>query len=402
MCGLVGYMGKVEARHKGAMQNLLQFDVVRGSHSTGAAFINKQDFVRLVKDVLLPEDLILTNKYQKALGKKFYVWLGHNRFATRGKIEWRNAHPFMFKNVVGMHNGTLFAQHRLDDHLNFESDSENIFYMINKRGIEETWKQIDGAAALVFWERKKKTLNIITNGKRPMTYGLTKDGKGLFWASETWMIQVATKRNGIEMDQLWAPSADQLLTFSINAEDEIEKEIRHLDPFVLPVNRGYQRGKNVGFDYGAGTHDDMIGGFDNNYGYGHLAAKRKSFPGTGVTRVPPATKAYTTVEKRKGENNVLSIIARRDKEIDKAFTPAADRDKPEKAGRVMGSNDKTDYIVDLSGTCLNREQFEKKYSTCAGCGDFLEFSDEIVFITKEEAACEDCQSALEDRQVFII
>src|SRR3546814_8848521 len=35
------------------------------------------------------------------------AFVGHNRFATKGKVNDLNAHPFHYGNIVGAHNGTL-------------------------------------------------------------------------------------------------------------------------------------------------------------------------------------------------------------------------------------------------------------------------------------------------------
>jgi hypothetical protein len=51
---------------------------------------------------------------------------GHTRFATRGKVNRRNSHPFRYGRIIGSHNGMCDAPQK------FKVDSEYLFYAINK------------------------------------------------------------------------------------------------------------------------------------------------------------------------------------------------------------------------------------------------------------------------------
>ncbi len=51
---------------------------------------------------------------------------GHTRFATRGKVNRRNSHPFRYGRIIGSHNGMCQAPQK------FEVDSEHLFWALNK------------------------------------------------------------------------------------------------------------------------------------------------------------------------------------------------------------------------------------------------------------------------------
>lgn len=51
---------------------------------------------------------------------------GHTRFATRGKVNRRNSHPFRYGRIIGSHNGICDAPQK------FQVDSEYLLYAINK------------------------------------------------------------------------------------------------------------------------------------------------------------------------------------------------------------------------------------------------------------------------------
>ncbi len=51
---------------------------------------------------------------------------GHTRFATRGKVNRRNSHPFRYGRIIGSHNGMCEAPSK------FQVDSEHLFWALNK------------------------------------------------------------------------------------------------------------------------------------------------------------------------------------------------------------------------------------------------------------------------------
>lgn len=187
-------------------KNLLQLDTIRGPHSTGVAMVRTNGDNKTVKKLGTPwEGLFDSKDFEEYLkGGSFNVLLGHNRWATKGKINAKNAHPFDFDTLVGAHNGTLRSVRDLDDHEKFEVDSENLYHHMERNGVAETVKVLDGAFALTWYNKEESTINFIRNSERPLYYCFTEDRKAIIWASEDWMIEVACGMAGQKFGEIFS------------------------------------------------------------------------------------------------------------------------------------------------------------------------------------------------------
>jgi len=208
MCGLVGILGNPSNRMTNLFLDMLHVDVVRGPDSTGVATVNTENKCWYVKDTEKPWDMMENTAFQELVNPNMrtpnqYLYMGHNRAATRGQVTVENAHPFHHGNIVLAHNGTLTKYHDIVEKpkgVNYwATDSEAVAYSVYKQGIAETWKKLEGAATLSWWDSNDKTLNLITNGKRPLFYTYTKDKKHLIYASEDWMIFNFAGRRGFKI-----------------------------------------------------------------------------------------------------------------------------------------------------------------------------------------------------------
>jgi len=65
-------------------------------------------------------------KWLKASQEHSWFIAGHTRFATRGCVNRRNAHPFRYGRIIGSHNGVVDAPNK------FNVDSEFLFWKLNK------------------------------------------------------------------------------------------------------------------------------------------------------------------------------------------------------------------------------------------------------------------------------
>lgn len=237
MCGIVGVAGNLDKTSVEVFHDMLQFDVVRGPHSTGVAIVNKEDAV-VVKGVLLPQQIIDSPEYKIEIAEPTKTCLiGHNRFATKGAVNAENAHPHKDRHITLVHNGTLFTQAGLPEHERFTNDSMNITFAIAEIGIKDTWKKIDGAATIVFWDNNNRTLNIASNGKRPIWYMYSKKHDKVFWASELWMIKIATERHDVALDkQVWYLNPDTLLEFTYHkGKNKVNIAISNLDKYIPTI-----------------------------------------------------------------------------------------------------------------------------------------------------------------------
>ncbi|PZQ78037.1 MAG: hypothetical protein DI563_01750 [Variovorax paradoxus] len=217
MCGLVGVAGGITYNLEKVFKNLLQLDTIRGPHSTGVAMVRTNGDNKTVKKLGTPwEGLFDSKDFEEYLKVcSFNVLLGHNRWATKGKINAKNAHPFDFDTLVGAHNGTLRSVRDLDNHEKFEVDSENIYHHMERNGVADTIKLLDGAFALTWYNKEESTINFIRNNERPLYYCLTEDRKAIIWASEDWMIEVACGMAGQKFGEIFSLPIGVHFTFDI-------------------------------------------------------------------------------------------------------------------------------------------------------------------------------------------
>lgn len=197
MCGLVGVAGKTGKKEEAVFHDLLIVSTLRGADSSGVLFRSNTENT-IVKKVGSPFELFDSFAYNKELGYSNQLMLGHTRYSTRGESNKANAHPFEFGDIIGAHNGTLTTQYLLDDWKDFEVDSENIFYHMERKGLADTLLKCGGAFALTWLDAKDGTFNMVRNAERPLYITFSKDEKTLFWASESWMLIGVLGRNGVE------------------------------------------------------------------------------------------------------------------------------------------------------------------------------------------------------------
>lgn len=215
MCGLVGAMGYIGPKEKKAVRQLLQVDTLRGVHSTGLATLDHLGNRGVFKKAMAAGDFLDLKAVDKILLKNLNCVIGHNRYATQGAVNNTNAHPFEFSGIMGAHNGTLTQYYKLDNHSQFEVDSECMLSHINDNGIQDAFDKVTGALALTWYDEKAKQLYFLRNSQRPLYYCFSKDLKTLFWASEYWMLDGILWRNGIEATNIVYTTEDTLYSFDV-------------------------------------------------------------------------------------------------------------------------------------------------------------------------------------------
>ncbi len=137
MCGLFGYAGPWSFRAASVLQALAIADEVRGKHSTGLAVLGRE--ASFAKKALSGADFVRHGYASLLFARKFGLAIGHNRFATAGEVNDRNAHPFAIRTPRGVsyaaHNGCVGGKDLIARHFGVADvpvDSEVMFRAIGR------------------------------------------------------------------------------------------------------------------------------------------------------------------------------------------------------------------------------------------------------------------------------
>ena len=205
MCGLVGAVSSTifTDQEDLILRNLLIVDSLRGEDGTGVIVTTAKKKAYYFKRPGHPFNLFDAFD-SKGLWGPNKIFIGHNRRSTMGANTYENTHPFNFKKVCGVHNGTLRTEdiNRLlgmtkESVLGERTDSELLYKALSENSLQDVWSNLAGAAALVWWDSGKQTLNFIRNGQRPFTFLFPKYGGAhptIYWASEPWMVRSVIKK----------------------------------------------------------------------------------------------------------------------------------------------------------------------------------------------------------------
>ena len=212
MCGIIGMIqykdNGFDWDSKNAMVPMLLLNSLRGAHSTGLFGVTHKEEkkekpeVEWVKRVGAPHYI-----FHEPEGKKFFdkmysdyhVVIGHGRYATTGKVNAANAHPFTHDNITLVHNGAVrnlwkfsVKGEKMQD--KFEVDSDALTYLFAKEGVKETLKEVVGALALIWYDSKTKCIHAYRNTERPLQIALRKDTPGIYFSSESATLNYIAER----------------------------------------------------------------------------------------------------------------------------------------------------------------------------------------------------------------
>lgn len=393
MCGIVGVAGSIGMREEKIFKQLLIVDTLRGEHSTGIASISPTGEMKIAKSVGPPSELLDSYKCNDLFRKVSRVLIGHNRYATLGEVNRNNAHPFMFENVVGVHNGTLKNKHALEDYYKFGTDSEAIYYNFDKFGAEEVVKDLEGAWCLVYFDKADKTLTFLRNKERPLFYTYSEDGKVVFWASEAWMLEGVLKREGYKTGKVFSLPEDVLLKFDM--------QINVFNSQMKPIEK--PKGKKLAGKAPAPAYLPPVGK--------PAGATVKKF------------RVGKTLQDMLLKTSYVKLVCLDDVkgEYRSYFKPTSDIAFVDEGALIVAKVNISTYrngknpihkvdpddIVELlekfepklNGYVLTEEEFYTKHCTCDWCGDFIQYGDNC-FIHKEGALCEEHMNDPEVTQYF--
>tara|TARA_B100000929_G_C15511743_1_gene421161 strand:- start:37428 stop:38591 length:1164 start_codon:yes stop_codon:yes gene_type:complete len=364
-------------------------------------------------------DLFDTKAYDEVMRPISYALIGHNRYATKGKINNINAHPFEFEHVVGAHNGTIRGQWRLPDSTDFEVDSENIFHSIETMGLESTLAVLDGAYALTYWDKRTEELILLRNSERELSYCYSKDGSALFWASEPWMLHVALSRNNVKYGEVFdvAPCHIHRFTFPLKyqKDSQVSCSIQKFKEFIPPkpattaYNSPYKAGGTKKLEDKTGKTDevskvkDLLGkriqfiidgvAYTTNR-HAYISGTALEYEGVEVKLYPlPQSKLWKELIALSGdtifEGDVASTVLSANQVTVNYQTVEEVEDTDE------------DTILGYENKYLTEQQYlEKTHKGCAWCASpaGLSQAQTIMWINHDTFVCEDCSTTDEVKE----
>lgn len=211
MCGICAVLSNnIVSKELDFFKKLFIISSLRGLDSAGTLFIRERESGKKKKTKTLVYTVLKDNTncinfmetHQPFEG--FYkdgdrkLLLGHCRSATIGNIIKANAHPFMTKNVIGVHNGTMRSRNPKD-----ETDSEHFYKDVSDNGIEAAIKKLSryqDAYALVYFDLEDCSINVLRNKDRPLSFAYSKTLDTLFMASEHIFLHFLLVREGMSKD----------------------------------------------------------------------------------------------------------------------------------------------------------------------------------------------------------
>ncbi len=194
MCGIVGVVGNITAVAEKIFDQLLQVDVVRGEDSTGVFGVDINGGATYCKLIGPPHELRATEGYKEVFTVAKSAIIGHNRWATQGRVTSKNAHPFCSGGITLVHNGTLDTTWYLTS--KHVVDSAQIAHELSIKEPKEVLESLDGAFALVWHDSRDNTLNVARNDERPLAFAHCPDTGTGYLASEGRMLDWILHKNG--------------------------------------------------------------------------------------------------------------------------------------------------------------------------------------------------------------
>lgn len=436
MCGLVGVVGDLTRKDKDAFKDLLTVDQLRGRDSTGMFQVVGSGTVEWAKAVGEPHFLYDTKSFERAFGPLGRVLAGHNRAATVGKVKHSTAHPFDFEHIIGMHNGTLRNRSKLDGPWT-DVDSEQLLQHLNNgNSVQDMVDKVEGAYALVWFDRRDGTLNFVRNDERPL-YTWTSDKNDLmFWASERWMLLGILARNKytggtVEILKEYEHVAIQATGFPYKGLQVSKRELKQPEKKTYATGSGTCTGSVAGrgsvttYNGQKGTQTTSTGG---------ETSEKKGEQETAARVVTIFSKTIGSAVKGK----VISLLRDRhnsfyaqvecEGHVGKLFRLYSSNHIPALSellhkrieGICSGYDSEIGYFKisphnfkvveeeeiadennglkpDHHGRMIDRKTFESRYDSCAWCTSPLMFNTQWSAISHNDCLCEECAG---DEQVM--
>jgi len=182
-----------------------------------------------------PAEVLRGEKIQKWLknsqGNAWFV-AGHTRFATRGKVNRRNSHPFRYGRIVGSHNGMVGAPQK------FQVDSEYLFWLLNKhRGnYQKALESVSGYWGLSWYDGESFYL-MMHSGELAVV-----EVDGVYYYSSDWKhLDSCTGGDSkvLSEGEVWKFNPDGTIQKSTDEDSGVEKFKAGVEDYSYYCGRNY-------------------------------------------------------------------------------------------------------------------------------------------------------------------
>lgn len=434
MCGLVGVAGVISTKDVEVFNELLYHDYVRGKDSTGVGTAHEHTGnISLFKGIYDPIGLASMKGYSSVVNSLTKVLMGHNRAATRGRVNQHNAHPFATDNILMAHNGTLdfSCLKDLSDNVAGETDSERLMLTIHDLDgdIPGAIARAEGAWAITVYNKADNTISLLRNDKRPLFYCHSESKKTLYWCSESGLLDWVLARHGIKRGKIYDLTPDTIKMWALPKSNEIfndatriKAEGKEPKKYVPPVQYGghHSRGPwehwtaeddlpgiprgsfpgNRGSNSGSNSSKTTTELLDDPdpadfepwapYGEGYVAADDGKFRNSNPYK--PTTKSYARWAE--GWDDA--------KKYSRVLDDVEKKKSPEPTTNVVRlHDDKRTKIYDTRvgprGRRINNQQFRELTNLeCSWCNDPVGFEDKGSFTETRDGRdmyfCENCKT----------
>ncbi|MGL5053215.1 MAG: glutamine--fructose-6-phosphate transaminase (isomerizing) [Cetobacterium sp.] len=237
MCGIVGYIGKGDAKSV-VLQGLEKLEY-RGYDSAGIAVI-KDSKIRVEKK---KGKLVNLVDHLENIDLKSHIGIGHTRWATHGEPSDRNSHPHYSEDmsIAVVHNGIIENYSSLKEELinkgykfTSDTDTEVVAHLIHSvykgdifKAVTETVKKLRGSYALGIIHKDFQNEIICTRKDSPLVIGI---GEGEnFIASDVPAILKYTKNVYFLEDGDFARLKKDSIEIFDKALNSVKREIKVIE-----------------------------------------------------------------------------------------------------------------------------------------------------------------------------